>query len=177
GFRADSLGYIMGAVFNTFPYTSFAENVGLVSMTGVRSRWVTVVSGIILIDLGLFPKLAAVVASVPHFVLGGATLCMFGRFATTGMKMLREVHFTDNHYNEYVVATSLGIGMLPVVAPGFFDQFPVQIAPFLLSGILLSAVSAVVLNIFFNGMPKHITLPDVNEDDLEDTTGKASMAN
>src|SRR5699024_6183580 len=67
GFRADSLGYIMGAVFNTFPYTSFAENVGLVSMTGVRSRWVTVVSGIILIVLGLFPKLAAVVASVPHF--------------------------------------------------------------------------------------------------------------
>src|SRR5699024_12866677 len=75
------------------PYTTLfrsAENVGLVSMTGVRSRWVTVVSGIILIILGLFPKLAAVVASVPHFVLGGATLIMFGLIATTGMKMLRE---------------------------------------------------------------------------------------
>lgn len=166
GFRADGLGYLLGATFNIFPYTSFAENVGLVSMTGVRSRWVTAIGGVILMVLGLIPKLSAIVAAVPHAVLGGATLIMFGMIAVTGIKMLSDVDFTHNHYNAYVVATSLGIGMLPVIAPDFFSQFPEQMAPFLQSGILLCAVSAVLLNVFFNGVPKKVELPEIHAEEL-----------
>ncbi|MCZ3114783.1 purine permease, partial [Acinetobacter baumannii] len=81
GLRADGLGTVIGGVFNTFPYTSFSQNVGLVTVTGVRSRYVAAAGGLILIAFGLFPKMAHVVASVPQFVLGGAGIVMFGMVA------------------------------------------------------------------------------------------------
>ena len=84
GLRADGVGTLLGGIFNTFPYTSFSQNVGLVSVTGVRSRWVTITGGCIMLVLGLLPKLAALVEAVPLVVLGGAGLVMFGMVAATG---------------------------------------------------------------------------------------------
>ncbi|PSJ20129.1 purine permease, partial [Halomonas sp. ND22Bw] len=81
GLRADGLGTVLGGVFNTFPYTSFSQIIGLVGVTGVRSRWVTVVGGGVMLALGLIPKLAALVEAVPPCVLGGAGLVMFGMVA------------------------------------------------------------------------------------------------
>ena len=72
GLRADGLGTVLGGIFNTFPYTSFSQNIGLVGVTGVRSRWVTVIGGFVMLGLGLIPKLAALVEAVPQCVLGGA---------------------------------------------------------------------------------------------------------
>ena len=83
GLRTDGLGTLIGGIFNTFPYTSFSQNVGLVGVTGVRSRWVTAVGGLIMLVFGLFPKMGHVVASVPTFVLGGAGGVMFGMVAAT----------------------------------------------------------------------------------------------
>jgi xanthine/uracil permease len=88
GLRTDGLGTLIGGLFNTFPYTSFSQNVGLVGVTGVRSRWVTAVGGVILIAFGIFPKMGYVVASVPQFVLGGAGIVMFGMVAATGIRIL-----------------------------------------------------------------------------------------
>ncbi|WP_442793695.1 nucleobase:cation symporter-2 family protein [Paraburkholderia sp. ZP32-5] len=150
GFRADGLGTLLGAIFNIFPYTSYAENVGLVSITGVRSRWVCAMGGGILMLLGLFPKLSALVASVPASVLGGAGLIMFGMITACGVRMLANVDFAHNHFNAYIVAISVSVGMLPVVNPDFFARFPSQLAPLLHSSILLAAVTAVILNLFFN---------------------------
>lgn len=152
GFRADSIGTVLGGVFNTFPYTSFAQNVGLVSVTNVKSRWVCVAAGVILIALGLVPKLAVIVASIPPFVLGGAGIVMFGMVAASGIKVLTRVDFRGNMRNLYIVAISIGIGMIPVVSPKFFGQLPHQLAPLLESSILLTAISAVILNLFFNGL-------------------------
>lgn len=152
GLRADGIGTIIGGVFNTFPYTSFSQNVGLVGVTGVRSRWVTAAGGIIMIILGLAPKLAALVESVPNVVLGGAGLVMFGMVAATGARILTQVDFKHNHYNLYVVAISVGFGMIPMVAPNFFSHLPHQLHPLLESGILLAAIVAVILNAFFNGV-------------------------
>lgn len=152
GFRADSIGTVVGGVFNTFPYTSFAQNVGLVSVTNVKSRWVCVAAGAILIVLGLIPKLAVIVASIPPFVLGGAGIVMFGMVAASGIKVLTRVDFRNNMRNLYIVAISIGIGMIPVVSPKFFAQLPKELAPLLESSILLTAISAVVLNLFFNGL-------------------------
>jgi len=87
GLRTDGLGTLIGGIFNTFPYTSFSQNVGLVGVTGVKSRWVCVAGGVILIVLGLLPKMAALVESLPTFVLGGAGLVMFGMVAATGIRM------------------------------------------------------------------------------------------
>lgn len=150
GLRVDGLGTLIGGVFNTFPYTSFSQNVGLVGVTGVRSRWVTAVGGVILLALGLVPKLAFVVASVPQFVLGGAGIVMFGMVCATGIRILGGVDFAKNRLNLYVVALAIGFGMIPLVADKFFAQMPKALSPLLHSGILLCSIVAVALNAFFN---------------------------
>jgi uric acid transporter len=152
GLRADGVGTLLGGIFNTFPYTSFSQNVGLVGVTGVRSRWVTVTGGAIMLLLGLVPKLAALVEAVPLVVLGGAGLVMFGMVAATGARILATVDFKNNRYNLFVIAISIGFGMIPNTAPGFFKNFPHDLQPLLESGILLCAVVAVLLNAFFNGV-------------------------
>ncbi len=151
GLRTDGLGTLIGGIFNTFPYTSFSQNVGLVGVTGVKSRFVCVAGGVILIVLGLLPKMAALVESLPTVVLGGAGLVMFGMVAATGIRILSAVDFKAGRSNLFVVAVSIGFGMVPLVAPNFKQWMPHGIYPLIDSGILLASISAVLLNVFFNG--------------------------
>ena len=151
GLRTDGLGTLIGGIFNTFPYTSFSQNVGLVGVTGVKSRWVCVAGGIIMVVLGMLPKMAALVEAIPQFVLGGAGLVMFGMVAATGIRILSTVDYKGNRNNLYIVALAIGFGLIPLVAPRWTQQMSHSLHPLLESGILLTAVSAVVLNIFFNG--------------------------
>ena len=151
GLRTDGLGTLIGGIFNTFPYTSFSQNVGLVGVTGVKSRYVCVAAGVILMLLGMFPKMAALVESLPTFVLGGAGLVMFGMVAATGIRILSKVDFQHNRNNAMIVAVSIGVGMIPLVAPNFRQWMPHSIHPLIESGILLSSLAAVALNVFFNG--------------------------
>jgi len=152
GLRADGVGTILGGIFNTFPYTSFSQNVGLVGVTGVRSRWVTATGGLIMIALGLLPKMSALVEALPQVVLGGAGIVMFGMVAATGARILTTVDFKTNRFNLFVVAISVGFGMIPLVAPNFFRYTPDALHPLLESGILLAAITSVLLNLFFNGI-------------------------
>jgi NCS2 family nucleobase:cation symporter-2 len=152
GLRADGIGTILGGIFNTFPYTSFSQNVGLVGVTGVRSRYITVTGGVIMVLLGMLPKMASLVEAVPQVVLGGAGLVMFGMVAATGARILTGVNFKARPNNLFVVAVSVGFGMIPLVAPAFFHNLPHELQPLLESGILLAAVVAVILNMFFNGL-------------------------
>ena len=151
GLRVDGLGTLIGGMLNTFPHSSFSQNVGLVGVTGVRSRWVCAAGGVILIILGLIPKLAAVVASVPSFVLGGAGLVMFGMVAATGIRILAGVNLEEKPNNLLIIAISIGFGMIPIVSQQFFGQLPHVLGPLLHSGILLASISAVALNAYFNG--------------------------
>jgi NCS2 family nucleobase:cation symporter-2 len=151
GLRTDGLGTLIGGIFNTFPYTSFSQNVGLVGVTGIRSRFVCVAGGIILVILGLVPKMGALVESLPTAVLGGAGLVMFGMVAATGIRILSAVDFKTSRTNLFVVAVALGFGMIPLVAPDFKMWLPHAIHPLIESGILLASIAAVALNAFFNG--------------------------
>jgi NCS2 family nucleobase:cation symporter-2 len=151
GLRTDGLGTLIGGIFNTFPYTSFSQNVGLVAVTGVKSRFVCVAAGAILIVLGLLPKMAALVESLPTVVLGGAGLVMFGMVATTGIRILGGVDYTHNRNNALIVAVSIGVGMIPLIAPRYLQWLPHGMHPLIESGILLASLSAVLLNLFFNG--------------------------
>lgn len=151
GLRTDGLGTVIGGIFNTFPYTSFSQNVGLVGVTGVRSRYVCVAGGVIMIVLGMLPKMAAFVEAIPPFVLGGAGLVMFGMVAATGIRILSTVDYRNNRNNLYIVALSIGFGLVPLVAPRWMQQMAHGLHPLLESGILLTAVAAVVLNLYFNG--------------------------
>jgi NCS2 family nucleobase:cation symporter-2 len=152
GLRGDALGAILGGVFNTFPYTSFSQNVGLVGVTGVKSRYVCVAGGLIMVALGLSPKLAALVEAAPSFVLGGAGLVMFGMVAATGVRILSGVDYLGNRNNLFIVAISVGVGLIPLVAPKFFQFMPPAFAPLLNSGVLLATIAAVALNLYYNGV-------------------------
>jgi uric acid transporter len=151
GLRVDGLGTVIGGLFNTFPYTSFSQNVGLVGVTGVKSRYVCVAAGVIMVLLGMLPKMAALVESLPTFVLGGAGLVMFGMVAATGVRILANVDYKSNRNNLFIVAVSVGMGMIPLVAPKYLQWMPHGIHPLIESGILLASISAVLLNLFFNG--------------------------
>lgn len=151
GLRVDALGSLLGGVFNAFPDTSYSQNIGLVSLTGVRSRWVCALAGLWLVALGLMPKLAMLAAAIPASVLGGAGLVMFGLVTAHGIRVLGRADFQSRPHNLLIVAVSLGLAMVPVVSSRFFDHLPAVLAPLLHSGIVLATVAAVVLNAWFNG--------------------------
>ncbi|WP_082406430.1 nucleobase:cation symporter-2 family protein [Microbacterium sp. No. 7] len=148
GLRADGLGTVLGGIFNTFPYTAFAQNVGLVSLTGVRSRYVATAAGVILIVLGVIPKVSAIVEGVPRAVLGGAGIALFGMVAASGIRTLTKVKF--NNKNILVVAISVGIALLPTVAPTIYHNFPTWFTLIFESGISAGAIAAILLNLLLN---------------------------
>jgi NCS2 family nucleobase:cation symporter-2 len=117
----------------------------------VKSRFVCVAGGVILIVLGLLPKMAALVESLPTVVLGGAGLVMFGMVTATGIRILAGVDFKTNRNNAFVVAVSIGVGMIPLVAPNFKQWMPHGLHPLIESGILLTSIAALLLNLYFNG--------------------------
>jgi len=150
GLRGDAVGAIIGGLFSSLPYTSYSQNVAVVAMTGVKSRWVGAAAGVILILLATVPKLAFLVTAIPSPVLGGAALVMFGVVAASGVQVLAQVDFTHNRRNLYVVALGLGIGLIPVVAPKFLAGLPASMS-LLQNGVLLGIVATIVLNLVLNG--------------------------
>ncbi|MEX1168308.1 MAG: solute carrier family 23 protein, partial [Hydrogenophaga sp.] len=124
GLRTDRLGTLIGGIVNTFPYTSFSQNVGLVGVTGVKSRWVCVAGGVILIVLCLLPKMAALVESLPTFLLGGAGLVMFGMVAATGIRILAAVGYKNNRNNLNIDADSNRFGLVPLNPPKYLQWMP-----------------------------------------------------
>ena len=149
GLRADMLSSAVAPVFNSFTQSAFAQNVGLVAITGVRSRWVVAAGGVILLVLGLVPWLGQVVAAVPMPVLGGAGIVLFGTVAASGIRNLATVKYEGN-MNLIIVATALAFGMVPVVRPDFYDALPAWFQTIFHSGISSAAIMAVLLNIVFN---------------------------
>ena len=151
-FRADGLGILVGGIFNAFPYTSYSQNVGLVMVTGVRSRYVCAGGGAILIFLGLLPKLGRFVAAIPQPVLGGAGLVMFGMVAANGIRTLSSVDFRARPNDLFIVAVSLASGLIPTLSPSLFQHLPGWISPITHTGIVLGSIVAFLLNLFFNGI-------------------------
>lgn len=149
GLRADGLSTALAGVFNVFPFTAFAQNVGLVRFTGIKSRFVVAAAGVILILLGFFPKLGALVASIPLPVLGGAGLVLFGTVAAAGIQTLSRVNMADTR-NLTIVAVSVAMGVIPATVPTLYDKLPGWASLFLESGITAGALTAIGLNILFN---------------------------
>src|SRR5215207_8012382 len=147
--RADGLATTLGGILNSFPYTCFAENVGLVRLTKVKSRWVVATAGLFMILIGLVPKVGAVVAAIPPPVLGGAGFALFGTVAVIGIQTLRRVDFHDER-NVIILAVSLGFAMTPTVYPTIVDHFPEAVRTIISSGITLGSISAILLNLVFN---------------------------
>ncbi len=149
GLRADMGATALASVFNGFSVSAFAQNVGLVAITGIKSRFVVAVSGVILVVLGLFPVLGALVNVVPLPVLGGAGLVLFGTVAASGIRTLSRVDFGGNA-NLVIVAVALSMGIIPIAVPEIYKAFPSWFTVVFDSGITAAAITAVLLNILFN---------------------------
>lgn len=146
--RADGLSTLLGGIFNSFPYTCFAQNVGLVRLTRVKSRWVVTAAGIIMIILGILPKAGAVVASIPGPVIGGASLAMFANVAVVGIQTLSKVDMRDNR-NAVIVSTSIGLAMLVTLKPDLASLMPSWLQIIFGSGVTIGALTAFILNLLF----------------------------
>lgn len=149
GYRAEGLASIIGGIFNSFPYTTFSQNVGLVELSKVRSTVVVSVCGFMLILLGLAPKFAALATIIPTSVLGGAMIAMFGMVCAAGIRMLGKADLKNSN-TMLVAACSIALGLGVTVTPGLFEQFPASVRILLESGIVVGAITAVVLNLLFN---------------------------
>ncbi|CAK9891372.1 MULTISPECIES: nucleobase:cation symporter-2 family protein [Pseudomonas] len=149
GLRADMASSILAPIFGSFTQSAFAQNVGLVAVTGVKSRYVVATGGVILVVLGLLPIMGRVIAAVPTSVLGGAGIVLFGTVAASGIRTLSKVSYKNN-VNLIIVAASLGFGMIPIAAPNFYAQFPNWFETIFHSGISSAAIMAIVLNLVFN---------------------------
>lgn len=149
GYRAEGLAVLLGGIFNTFPYTGFSQNVGLVQLSGIKNRKPIYFSAGFLILLGLLPKIGAVATIIPDPVLGGAMLVMFGMVATQGIRMLAHVDFT-NESNLLVVAMSVGLGLGVTVVPELFAGLPETVQLFTSNGIVVASLTSIILNILFN---------------------------
>lgn len=147
--RADGLATALGGVLNSFPYTAFAENVGLVRLTRVKSRYVVAAAGVIMIIVGLVPKAGAIVAGIPAPVLGGAALAMFATVAVIGFQTLSRVDFHD-HRNVVIVATSVGLAMYVTAQPDVAKAVPEWAQSIFGSGIALGSLTAIGLNLVFH---------------------------
>ncbi len=149
GLRADMISSALAPLFGSFTQSAFAQNVGLVAVTGVKSRYVVASAGLILVTLGLLPVMGRLVAAVPTAVLGGAGLVLFGTVAASGIRTLAQVDYRNN-MNLIIVATSIGFGMIPIAAPGFYHHFPTWFETIFHSGISSAAIMAILLNLLFN---------------------------
>ena len=143
---ADGLGSAIAGVFGGLPNTSFSQNAGIVAMTGVMSRHVVTISALILIVCGLIPKIGALIATMPFPVLGGGVIVMFGMVAAAGLNMLTEVKMTRR--NMVIIALSLSVGLGLNIVPSAVQHAPDTIRILLISGLLPTAIIAIVLNQF-----------------------------
>ena len=168
GLRADVSGSILGPIFSATPTSSFAQNIGLLALTGIRSRYVVATGAGILLVLGMFPVLGGVMAAIPGPVLGGAGLVLFGSVAASGIKTLAKVDLNDN-LNLVLVSSAIGVAIVPLAYPTFYEQLPETVEMIAHSGIIGAALVAVVLNICFNVIgrrPKPEGPAEIEQDDI-----------
>ena len=161
GVLADGIGSIIGGAMGAFPNTSFSQNVGLIPLTKVASKYVASMAGIILVVLGLFPKVAAIINTIPSPVLGGVGIVMFGTVAASGIKTLSSVEINDR--NLLIIATSIGLGLGVTFRPDFISQLPEGLQMIFASGISTGTIVALVLNIILREDKKEKIEDIVNE--------------
>ena len=153
GYRAEGLAVLLGGIFNTFPYTGFSQNVGLVKLSGIKKRLPIYYAAGFLILLGLLPKFGALAQIIPSPVLGGAMLVMFGFVSIQGMQILARVDFANNEHNFLIAAVSIAAGV-GLNNSNLFVSMPTAFQMFFSNGIVVASLLAIVLNAVLNHKKK-----------------------
>lgn len=163
GLRAEGIATVLGGVFNSFPYTTYSGNAGLVGLTRINSRFVVVLAGVFLFILGLLPKFAALATMIPRPVLGAVMLIMFSMIVTSGIEMLQKVNLKKQG-NVFVIAISIGAGLGVTFHPEVFQHAPDMVKMLVENGIVVGSVIAVILNLIMNGFNKIDDIDDIEDD-------------
>ncbi|WP_336330210.1 uracil-xanthine permease family protein [Haloarcula sp. CGMCC 1.2071] len=150
GLVADGVMSVFGAVFNALPNTSFSQNVGLVNFTGVASRYVAGIGGVVLLALGFVPKVGAVVSAMPDAVLGGGALILFAMIFSSGARLITQNVELD-HRNSTILAMSMALGLGVAFRPEILQNFPSEVQTLFGSALVTGGMTALILNIVFPG--------------------------
>ncbi|MFG6176795.1 uracil-xanthine permease family protein [Halomonas sp. THAF12] len=156
--RADALGSLLGGCFGTSLIITSGENIGIVRATGVRSRYVTVAAGLILVLLGLFAPLGRLASLLPTAVVAGTAVIVFAIIGVMGINILRRVDF-DEHGNMFTLASALAMGLLPILVPGFYSAFPQHLQILLGNGLAMGTLTAVLVNLLFHHLGRRRDAP------------------
>ncbi|MOA09640.1 Uric acid permease PucJ [compost metagenome] len=159
GYRAEGLAIVIGGIFNSFPYTTYSQNVGLLQMSRVKTRDVIVVAGSLLVLIGFVPKIAALTQLVPTSVLGGAMIALFGLVLSSGIRMLSEQVDLNRHENLLIIACSVGMGLGVTVVPEVFASLPSGVRILVDNGIVAGSFTAIAMNLLFNGLGNKKSTP------------------
>ena len=152
GYASEGLAAILGGIFNTFPYSTFSQNVAVVQLSGIKKNKPVYFSAFLLIILGLIPKVGAIAELIPNAVLGGAMLIMFGTVGIEGIKMLSKVEMNNNNIMIMAVSISLGLGV--TVQPTLLHFLPETLQTILNNGLVVGSFSAIILNLLLNSNKK-----------------------
>lgn len=152
--RADGLATLIGGIMGSFPYTAFSENVALLGITGVRSRWVVALAGGLLICLGLSPFLAATVAAIPSPLAGGAGMFIFSSLFMVGIKTIASIDLAPGRPTTLVAGLSVAMAMTVSTSPAVLGFMPAWCAPVTESPVIMGSLCAIVLNLLLVRAPK-----------------------
>ena len=158
GLVADGVMSALAALFSAFPNTSYSQNVGLVNFTGVASRHVTAIGGILLMALGIVPKVGALFATIPPAAIGGGGLIMFAMIFASGLAMIHRSVTLDRR-NLVILAVAVGLGLGVELRPDVLQEFPPGLRTFFGSGLITGGLTALVLNLILPEPPGSSPVP------------------
>jgi len=176
GYRAEGLAIVIGGIFNSFPYTTYSQNVGLVQMTRVKTRDVIVVAGGLLVVIGFVPKIAALAQLVPGSVLGGAMVALFGMVVSSGIRIIGSQVDLNRHENLFIIACSVGMGLGVTVVPELFAGAPDWAQIMLGNGIIAGSFTAIFMNLLFNGLGTKATAAKMAEQQADVILGESDKS-
>lgn len=163
GVLSDGVGSALGGLVGSCPNTSFSQNIGIISLTKVASRHVTVMAGILLVILGFLPKVAAIITGIPNPVLGGVGIMMFGTVAAAGIRTLSNIDLTER--NLLIIAISMGLGLGVTFRPDVIQNLPEAIRMIFSSGISTGTIAALILNAVLKESPKAMEFENMYDDE------------
>ncbi|QKI82347.1 nucleobase:cation symporter-2 family protein [Kroppenstedtia eburnea] len=168
GLRAEGIGGVISGILNSFNHSTFSQNVGLVFLTGVKSRYVVITAGGILILLGLMPKVAALTTMIPKPVLGGAMIPMFGMLISAALRMILKSDLTKTT-NQLIVAVGVGVGLAVKGVPDVFAGYPDLIQLLFGNGVVMGSIMLFVLNLFLNGPEEEVEKAEPTAGERDDS--------
>lgn len=163
--RGDGLASVLGGILGTSLIITSGENIGIVQATGVRSRYVTAVAGVILLVIAVLAPLGRLANAIPGPVVGGTALIVFAIIGVMGINMIKSANLHERG-NMFTLAGALVMGLLPIITPGIFGPFALAAADslglpilarfqvILNNGLMMGTLTAVFGNILFHHIGK-----------------------